>query len=983
MPARVHALLVVRPDGRAPAAYHLTRTLAALREQTRVADVLTIVLCGGDERLRSLAEQSGAEAVITAGHRTSYASALALASRRIDGDAVWLLAQDTAPEPEALRRLVAALETAPSVAVAVPKLVEWEDRSRIVSLGRSMTRYGSAVGLADDEHDQGQHDGTDDVLGGDIRGLLVHTAAWRELEGIDDALAGADEGLDLGVRVRLAGGRVVLAPTALVAVAHDGVAGPPAPRTTAARARRAHAARTAQLHRRLVYAAAPLVPLHWLSLLPLALWRSLLHLVGKRPARIAPEWSAAIGVMVRLVAVARARGRIRRHRRASWTQLAPLRVSGRILRQRLVEDEPGDAGPRRTELAFFSGGGAWTVLGALVVSIAAMPAALAWPSLGGGALAPLSTSFSRLWAEATSAQRSVGWDIVGPADPFSAVIALLGSISPADPSRALVVLWLLALPLAALGGWFAATRITERAALRALGAAIWALAPTFVVALGEGRPAAVIVHLALPWLAFTAVAAHRSWGNAGTASILLAIVIACAPVTALPVAVIWLVAVIAAGAVRGRRAAFRWIWIIVPTLALAAPLVVARMRAGDPWSLLADPGVPAVGAQVPADVLGRVLLAAGFPTDAGWGTLTGSAASGAGLAWWVVVFVAPLLLLALAAAASPRIVVGAGALAIAALGIVTAFAAAGLSISIDGVDAVALWPGSALSIAWIGIAGAALLVLDTVVAARPARTIAASVVLAGVVVAAFPMLSAQARDVAVVGRGETSTLPAYVAAEGAGSPGLGTIVLTPVGAGLAVDVIWGGSETLGGQSTLETARTSLTDADLVAAQIGADLSSDTASDVVGELAAHGVAFVLVAPETADESAEARATRLAARTALNAREGLDVVGVTDKGQLWRVSEAVSPRTGAPAGAQAVTHGAWVAIAVVFAIALLLALPTRSSRSASRTLPRVVGLRTATRRPSVSPPATATEEATEPPAETQDGHPSNHPSKGPDA
>ena len=938
MPTRVHALLVVRPDGRAPAAYHLTRTIAALREQSRPVDVLTIVLCGGDERVRSVAEQSGAEAVISAGPRTGYAAALALASHRIDGDAVWLLAQDTAPEPDALRRLETALETAPSVAVAVPKLVEWDDRTRIVSLGRSLTRYGTAVGLADDEHDQGQHDGSDDVLGGDIRGLLVHTAAWRELNGIDQGLAGADEGLDLGVRVRLAGGRVVLAPHALIAVAHDGVAGPPAPRSTRSRARRAHAERTAQLHRRLSYAPAPFVPLHWLALLPLALWRSVMHLVAKRPARIGPEWSAAFRVLVGFVSVGRARSRIARNRRASWAQLAPLRVSGRILRQRLVEDEPSGTGPRRTELAFFSGGGAWTVLSALVVSIATMPAALAWPSLGGGALAPLSTSFARLWAEATGAQRAVGWDAVGPADPFAAVLAVLGSFSPADPSRAMVVLWLLALPLAALGGWFAATRITERPVLRVVGAVLWTLAPTFVIALADGRPAAVIVHLVLPWLAFTAVAAHRSWGNAGTASILLAVVVACSPVIALPAAVVWLVGVVASLSVRGRRAAFRWLWIIVPTVALAAPLVVARLRAGDPWSLLADPGVAWAGPQVAADVIGRVLMAAGLPADPGWSTLVG----GDGVApWWLAIFIAPLLLLALAAAASPRIVVGAGALALAVLGTLTAFAASGLAIAVDGLSAVPLWPGSALSIAWLGIVGAGLLVLDTVVTARGVRTVAATVVLVGIVAAAFPALTAQMRDTALVGRGSSSTLPAYIAAEGAGSPGLGTIVLTPVGSGLAVDVIWGGSATLNGQSTLVTARTSLTPADETAAQVAADLSSDTATDVVGELADHGIAFVLVAPERVDETAEERATRLAARTSLNGRDGLDVVGVTDKGQLWRLADAVASRAEAPLAARAAMGVACSAIAVVFAVALLLALPTRSSRSASRAVSRVVG------------------------------------------
>lgn len=944
MPARVHALLVVRPDGRAPAAYHLSRTLAALREQTRAVDALTIVLCGADDRLRTLAEESGAEAVIAAPARTGFAAALRLASRRIDGDAVWLLAQDVAPETPALERLVAALETAPSVAVAVPKLVEWDDRSRIVSLGRSLTRLGAAVGLADGEHDQGQHDAADDVLGGDVRGLLVHTAAWRELEGVDEALGGADEGLDLGVRVRLAGGRVVLAPGARIAVAHDGVAGPPAPHSTRARARAAHAARVAQLHRRLVYAAPPLVPLHWLSLLPLALWRSVLHLVGKRPARIGPEWSAAFTALVSLVSVGRARSRIARHRRASWAQLAPLRVNTRVMRQRLIEDEPAGTGPRRTDLGFFSGGGAWAVLAALVVSVAAMPAALSWPSIGGGALAPLAPTVARLWDEATGVQRPLGWDTIGPADPFSAVVAVLGTLSPAEPSRALVVLWLLALPLAVLGGWFAATRLTERPTLRIVGAVLWALAPAFLVALGDGRPAAVIVHLVLPWLAFTAAAAHRSWGNAGTASILLAVVLACSPVLAAPVVVIWICAVVLAMALRGRRAGFRWLWILVPSLALSAPLVITRLLARDPWSLLADPGVPWTGPRVADGVLGRVLLATGFPADAGWSAFTGAA----GPLWWLLLFTAPVVVLALAAGASSRRFVGIVLLAIAGLGVVTAVVTTGVSVSIDTTTPISLWPGTAVSLAWVGFAGGALLSLDSVVPLRAVRTVAASIAVAGLVVAAVPTLLGQARDIAIVGRGEATTLPAFVAAEGAGRPGLGTIILTPTSGGVAVDVVWGGSATLGGQSTLVTARTRLTEGDEAAAQIAADLVTDTANDVVGELREHGVAFILVAPEVEGEAPEARTTRLAAATALNSRDGLDAVGATDRGELWRLSGDVPPRSDAPASARAATNAAWTGIATVFAIALLLALPTRGSRSASRAVPRVVGLRELRRR-----------------------------------
>src|SRR5690349_6580896 len=210
MPARVHAILVVRPDGRTPAAFHLRRTLAAVAGQTRPVDVLTVVVCGGDPTLVEIAQGSDAESVVAAPASTGYAAAVALITPRLDGDAVWLLAQDTAPEPEALARLAGSLELSPSVAFVAPKLVRWDDRSEIVSLGVSMTPFGRTVGLADGELDQGQHDALEDVMGADVRGLLVRIDAWRELRGLDRALAGADEGLDLGVRARLVGARVSL-----------------------------------------------------------------------------------------------------------------------------------------------------------------------------------------------------------------------------------------------------------------------------------------------------------------------------------------------------------------------------------------------------------------------------------------------------------------------------------------------------------------------------------------------------------------------------------------------------------------------------------------------------------------------------------------------------------------------------------------------------------------------------------------------------
>lgn len=941
MPARVHAILVVRPDGRTPAAHHLRRTLAGLDEQTTRADALTIVVCGDDAGVAAVAAASGAESVITAPASTGFAAATAMATLRVSGDAVWILAQDTAPEPEALARLVGALELGPSVAFVAPKLVRWDDRTEIVSLGVSMTGFGRTVGLADAELDQGQHDAREDVLGADIRGVLARTEAWRALGGLDRALAGADEGLDLGVRARLTGARVLLVPTALVAVAGDGVAGLPSPLTGVRRRRRAFASRTAQLHRRLVYAPPLAVPLLWLAILPVALWRTVLQIVRKQPGLVLPEWGAAVTAMVRLPSIARSRARIRSARTASWAQIAPLRVSQRALREQLDDDADSAAPTRRGELRFFTGGGAWLVLAAVVASIAAFPALTAWAVLGGGGLQPLAADAARLWADAAYGLRASGLDTIGPADPFAAVLAVLGSLWPGEPSRALVLIWLAALPLAALGGWFAATRVTDRSLLRFAGGAMWALAPTFLAALTQGRPSAVLAHLLLPWLFYAGSVAQRSWVASGAASLLFAGVLACAPSLAPALIVLWLGAIVLTVALRRGRGVARVVWVLVPGVLLAAPLVWHQLHAGNPWGLLADPGLTWSGPQVGADAAGRALLAAGIPTPdlAGWAGFIPDAPT-----WWVPLLAAPVAILALAAPLTQRWAVGIALLVVAALGLATAFAAVGVSVAFAQSISVPIWPGAGLSLAWLGALGGALAALDIGLAPRLAavRTPVAVAVMVALAVLAVPSLTAMARGTALLTNGPESTLPAYVDAAGREDPDVGTIIMTPQNqGGVSSRVVWGGSETLNGQATMISTRSAETAADQEVATLTANLVTAAAEDVIGDLAANGVSFILLAPATQPESDIARAFRLSAETALDQRDGLDAVGATAKGALWRVTQPVEPRAGVPASVRDTARAILFAQLIAVGVALLLAVPTAASRREARRSPRVVG------------------------------------------
>ncbi|MFT4157046.1 MAG: glycosyltransferase [Microbacterium sp.] len=931
MPARVHAIIVARQGSSARA--QLLRTLDALRAQTMPPAAITLVMCGDATTATQSESIAGlVEGVIEARSSTSFAEAVELARPRVpEGSAVWLLANDTAPHPRALERLIGSLERSPSAAIVAPKLVQADNDREIVSLGVSMTAFGRAVELAAGELDQGQHDGRDEALGADVRGILIRSEV-RDALRPDPALAGADEGLDLGVRARLGGGRVVLAPSARIAVHPDGLAALPA-----GDSKRAYVTRVAQLHRRLAYAPALALVPQWLAVLPLAFWRSITHLISKRPEAVLPEWAAALTALFRFGAISRSRRSIRAFRTSGWSSIAPLRVTQAELRRRL-DDGHGSEGGRSDELRFFSGGGAWAVLAALVVSIAVFTEMMAWPALGGGALLPLRTTVRALWSDASWGLRGLGIDLVGPADPFAAVVAVLGSLWPAAPSFSLVLLWLLAFPLAVLGGWFAATRITERAGLRIFAGIVWACAPSFIAALTDGRPAGVILHLLLPWLAHSAVVSHRSWGAAGAASIVFAAVAACSPSLAPALLLLWVLCL--AVAIGGARwsGAIRLLWVPVPAASLFAPLVIWQQAHGHLIAVLGDPGRIWAGPQAAPDAAGRLALAMGFPSESygGWSEV---------FSWplgaWAGVLLAPLGLLALLSAIAPRWRAGIAMLCVAATGFITAFAVVGVCVSFSQGTPVAIWPGAALSLAWAGVSGAALIALDTMVTLPMLRLLCTVIAASAVIVSAGPTLLSfhLAADERLLTNGPISTLPAYVAAQAAGDKPVSTLVLTPQNDGaLAVDTVWGASETLGAQTTILSTATRVQGADVTA--LAVDLLSARDFDAAAELGQAGISFILLAtPPDADDRALALTS--AAVAALNQRDGFVQAGKTARGELWSLQADAADRAQLTAGQHATARAVTTGQLAVFIAAVLLSIPTRASRRAARAHSRIVG------------------------------------------
>ncbi|MDQ1583148.1 MAG: hypothetical protein QOF36_1202 [Microbacteriaceae bacterium] len=940
--------IVVASNGAA----HLQRTLDALRSQTRPLDAIVVVDCASTDDTARIVTDFGPTHIVTAPERLPFGAAVASAVRVIappasDHEWLWLLAQDNAPEPRALEALLGAAEVSPSVAAAGPKQVDWEDASFIREFGEAMTPLGASVPVVENELDQAQHDGLSDVLAVAAGGLIVRHALWNKLGGFDRGLPVLDDGLDLCVRVRLAGFRVVLVPSARIATAGDGIAGANRSHKGSVRRRLIRARRAAQLHRRMVYAPAAAVPIHWLTLVPLAFFRSIGRLFRKEPGAIGAEFAAAFGAAFAGIRIAAARRTIARNRVVGWAAIAPLRIPfAEVRRARALKREAAFVGLRgvRRDLNFLAGGGAWTVLAMGVLGLALFAPLLGASVLNGGSLLPLSDSVGQLWQNAGYGWRDIGLGFVGAADPFAAVLAVLGSITFWQPSFSLVLLYFAALPLAALGAWLCASRLTERGALRAFAAIAWAIAPMLLIAMQTGRPAAMMAHILLPWLLFSGLTASRSWAASATTALLAAATLACAPSLAPALALVWIIGLASSGRHFGRL-----LVIPLPAVALFAPLAWQQAARGSWLAILADPGAPVPGSPVHA-----LQLALGFPDGAlgGWyavGSALGLPNAAPNIL--VPVMLVPIAALALLSLFLRGSVRATFALVIALFGFLTAVAAVNIAVTVDASVAVPIWPGTGLSLYWLGLVGAATIGLRAVgrFAALPAF---ASVVALGIAV--IPVAIAMPLGRSVVTASDSGTLPAVTTAKAASQPRIGTLRITPQpNGGIAAELDRGAGTTLDAQSTLSSTSRRLSPNEQAFATLAGNLTSQSGMDASARLSELGIEYVLLAPPArlpgAGVTPAAEQMDNRAATALDGNAVLTPIGQTAVGQLWGVGSEKAPTPAAalvPADAGGLTR--WFVIVgqvIVIGLVLLMAIPTgrtgeRETAPASARRPRRV-------------------------------------------
>ena len=167
-----------------------------------------VVLVGGGEPGRALAAARSIPHEATVGEL--------VARLGPDVDLVWILHGDAVPRPDALGALVFELDRNEASLVG-SKILDVEVPDRLESVGGATDMFGEIyLGIDPGEVDLEQYDVVRDVAFVSGVSFLARRDLLKGLGGIDPKLPPVAAGLDLSQRARLAGGRVMVAPSSEV-----------------------------------------------------------------------------------------------------------------------------------------------------------------------------------------------------------------------------------------------------------------------------------------------------------------------------------------------------------------------------------------------------------------------------------------------------------------------------------------------------------------------------------------------------------------------------------------------------------------------------------------------------------------------------------------------------------------------------------------------------------------------------------------------
>lgn len=732
---KVTAVLVSHNGG-----HWLGSVLDGLADQRRRPDRVVAVDTGSQDGSAELIENRLGIQVPRLDPRTPYAEAVraALAAQPATDSAgsewVWLVHDDSNPDPDCLAVLAAAAEAAdPQVAALGPKQREWPSLKRLLEVGVTLTGTGQReTGLERGEYDQGQYDAPRQVLAVNTAGMLVRREVLEQV-GLDQFLPVFGTDVDFGWRLARSGHRTLVIPDAVM---FHGEASRRGLRTSDLVDHPGRQSRESAQYTLLVNSPAWTLPFRSARMILGGLLRALGLLLVRAPGEALDEIAALVDVFSHPRRAYRARraragsavlthGEVRPLLAPFWL---PYRhgldylsdVAGAVVdsvRERVEASRPENV-PEDASVARRLAGSPsfWSLLVALALAVVAGREWLSGGPLHGGALLPVPSGVGHWWHTWADSRHLLGTgsDAAGPAYLFWMAIA--GILAGGHLGLVVEVAFVLGPVLAFWGALRLLRRVVDSRWVAMWGAATYGLLPVLSGAVAQGRLGTVAGAVLLPPLGIAALGMLperapravrtvsgagqrarrkppeqvRRWRAAWRTAILLGVLVAFVPAAWL-VALILVVFVVvpARGRLRLREAA---VVLVVPLL-LVLPWAVSSLRAPGAWFVEA----------------GR---AAALPLDPGlWDLLAGRLGGPGAAPAWLSALLPVLGLVALVRAETRQRVVGVWLVILAAASVLAATAR--VPVSLPGVSVeFRPWPGFLLLVVQAGFIGAAAIAAD-------------------------------------------------------------------------------------------------------------------------------------------------------------------------------------------------------------------------------------------------------------------------------
>jgi GT2 family glycosyltransferase len=845
----------------------LARVLEQLSKQSVPPSRVLIV-----DTSKTEAIPSGGFESLKLSSKTNFATAIEAAVKHLASDGyLWILHDDSAPEIDALEKLLREVELSPSLAVVGTKQVDWDNSKLIKQMGLTLTKGGKLFSRVRGEFDQGQHDHLEDVMAVGTAGAFINLEKYRELGGFDKKAPPLAADVDFSIRARLSGGRVAVAPDSRVShqmLSMNGqrpigwLGGTPG-----------HAIRLAEFHLALSYASFLGFLIGWLMLIPFAVLNSFVLLIRKRARDVPAELSAAVAAFFGIGQILSSRSIIRRTTSAKLRSLAGLRATGQevkssnqrakdeqISKQLLEAHDRGDNEELATaaKSGFISSGAIWFALALFALNISWFPTNF---SVTGSGVIPLSANWLDIFNQAGSSSQNLGLGFEGASDPWVWVLALISAPLFFQPSLAITVLFYLSTAIAFAGVFRLSSLVSLSNPVRIASGLAFALWPALTMSIAETRFSQVLAISLLPWLAHSIAKIARlgnqnpgtfvsKWSEVGISGLLLAMVSASSP--ALGLTLVGLIAVL--GLSRPRHL-IALIFTTGLTALWFAPLVLQRLDGDLILTWFLDPGV----AQPTTLGPNWTLPFFGFEFNS--------------FSFGLFITV-PVIALALVALLTPKLLANLQLWFVAATALAVAFVTSGVSFNFGelvtlGIDVKGL-------LALFGLA-LILSVAQLASASQGLKLVAVSLVaLIGLAPAAFALVVNPPGVLYSDGR----NVPSIIQADADANVVVRTLRLESLEGEISVELFEGPGIKLEQLSTsyqISNAGLSLDNPEYrELGQLVANLVSANGADVISSLEKFGIGYVLVFPKDRD-----------VQMALDSTRGLESIGETDFGQLWKV------------------------------------------------------------------------------------------------